>query len=202
MKNFKDLSFKNIAVEYNSNNIFGNKINIRVISEDNDCLAEANCQVESLKDFSSNCFYPELLQKEIDYFFLEVFSDEERIKTKDISLSELVEYINNKYGEDDTSTLNELYKSYININDYLSDNKTSNAVFNSDEYVRINNISSSYENTGAGTLIVDFLKENFKLIFLYGTMEAEGYWLDKVNFKEILNGFMYWSNDKKLNEIL
>ena len=170
---------------------------IKVLDENNDCLAEANCSVGYLKDFTYDYFVPELLQKEVDYFFLEEFNEDDKEKTKNVSLDYFIKYVNSKYEDTDTSTLNELYKSYIDLNNYLPNNKLDNR-----EYVCLNSIQSNYDNTGAGTLIVDYLKENFKLIYLYATMEVEGYFLNKANFKQILNGFMYWTNDKKLNEIL
>lgn len=198
MKNFEKLSFDNVKVDYSFNDIFGTRLNIRVLSDDGECLAEASCKKIQLKDFVSDYFYPELLEKEINCFFLDVFSDKERANTDNISLDDYIKYINNKYSEDETSTLNELYKNYNTLNDYISNNIL-NGYY---DCICINSINSSYENTGAGTLIVDYLKENYGLIFLYATMEAEGYFLDKANFKEILNGYMYWTDNKKLNEIL
>lgn len=198
MKNFEKLSFDNVEVDYSFNDIFGKELNIRVLSNDGECLAEANCKKFELKNFVSDHFYPELLENEINYFFLELLNNNERRETDEMPLDDYIKYINNKYGEDETSTLNELYKTYINLNAYIS-----NSILNGySDCICIKSINSSYENTGAGTLIIDYLKENFELIFLYGTMEVEGYFLDKVNFKEILNGFMYWTENEKLNEIL
>ena len=198
MKNSEKLSFENIRVVESNDALFGERLNISVLDNEYECLAEAKCSVNYLKDFTTNWFYPEILEPEINYFFNEIFTDEERKLTNNMSLDKYVAYVNDKYGEDEASTLNELYKEYINLNKYIS-SKISNQY---NKCIRINVINSNYDNTGAGTLIVDYLKENYELIFLYGTEEAEGYWLDKVNFKEILNGFMYWSNNEKLNEIL
>ena len=198
MKNLEKLSFENIRVVESNDALFGERLNISVLDNEYECLAEAKCSVNYLKDFTTDWFYPEILEPEINYFFNEIFTDEERKLTNNMSLDKYVAYINDKYGEDEASTLNELYKEYVNLNKYIS-SKISNQY---NKCIRINVINSNYDNTGAGTLIVDYLKENYELIFLYGTEEAEGYWLDKVNFKEILNGFMYWSNNEKLNEIL
>ena len=198
MKNSEKLSFENIRVVESNDALFGERLNISVLDNEYECLAEAKCSVNYLKDFTTDWFYPEILEPEINYFFNEIFTDEERKLTNNMSLDKYVAYVNDKYGEDEASTLNELYKEYINLNKYIS-SKISNQY---NKCIRINVINSNYDNTGAGTLIVDYLKENYELIFLYGTEEAEGYWLDKVNFKEILNGFMYWSNNEKLNEIL
>lgn len=198
MKNLEKLSFKNIRVTQNIDPIFGEYIKIMVIDNDCKCLAEAKCNTTLLKDFTSEWFYSEILEPEMNYFFLNVFNDEERNKTDNMSLDKYVAYINDKYGEDEASTLNNLYKTYINLKDYNSKN-----ILNSyNTCVHINSINSNYDNTGAGTLIVDYLKENYDLIFLYGTEEACGYWLNKVNFKEILNGYMYYTNNKELNKIL
>lgn len=198
MKNLEKLSFENIRVTQGADPIFGKYMKIMVIDSNYECLAEAKCSTILLKDFISEWFYSEILESEINYFFLDVFNDEERNKTNSMGLDKYVAYINNKYGEDEASTLNNLYKIYINLKNYNSKN-----IFNSyNTCIRINSIDSNYDNTGAGTLIVDYLKENYELIFLYGIEEAQGYWLNKVNFKEILNGYMYWTNNKELNKIL
>lgn len=198
MENFKELSFDNIEVNYSSSDILGEKLNITVLDNDGDCLAESKCEKISLKEFVSNWFYTELLEPEINYFFLHVFNNKEREKTDKMPLDKYIKYINNKYGEDEASVLNSLYETYISLKNYIS----SNLLLQHYECVIINSINSSYEETGAGTLIIDYLKETYELIFLYSTEEAEGYWLDKAGFKEILNGFMYWTNNEKLNEIL
>ena len=198
MSNFNKLSFDNMKVDHSFSDLFGERLNITVLSDEGECLAEAICKICTVKDFAYDCFYLELLEPEINYFFSDVFGDKERTKTENMPLDEYVKYINVKYGEDEASTLNELYKTYTSLNKYNSDN----LLARNHKCVSIKSINSSYDKTGAGTLIVDYLKENYELIFLYGTMEAEGYWLDKVNFKEILNGFMYWTENEKLNEIL
>lgn len=198
MKNLEKLSFKNIRVVESNDVLFGKRLNISVLDNNYECLAEARCSVTYLKDFAHEWFYSEILEPEVNYFFNEIFSDEERKITDGMSLDKYVTYINDKYGEDEASTLNELYNDYINLNKYTS----SNLLNQYNKCIRINDIISNYDNTGAGTLIVDYLKENYELIFLYGIEEAEGYWLDKVNFKEIINGFMYWTDNEKLNEIL
>lgn len=198
MENLKKLSFDNVKVYYSFSDLFGERLNIEVLSDEGECLSEAVCKILTIKDFAYDVFYLELLEPEINYFFSNVFGDKERTKTENMPLDDYIKYVNAKYGEDEASTLNELYKIYTSLNKYNSDNLLARNY----KCIYINSINSSYDKTGAGTLIVDYLKENYELIFLYGTMETEGYWLDKVNFKEILNGFMYWTDNKKLNEIL
>lgn len=198
MRNLKKLSFDNIRVTEDDNTLFGQRLNISVLDDKCECLAEAKCSVTYLKDFAPEWFYSEILEPEINYFFNEMLNDEERKIADNMSLDKYVNYINDKYGEDEASTLNELYKEHVNLNKYVSNNLLKQY----NKCIRIDFINSNYGNTGAGTLIVDYLKENYELIFLYGIEEAEGYWLDKVNFKEIINGFMYWSKNEKLNKIL
>lgn len=198
MKELEKLSFENIKVVQESNYPLPDSTVIYVLDDNNECLAKADCNITSLNDFVSDWFSSIILKPEINYFFIEIFNDEERKLTDSMNLDEYISYINKTYGEDEASTLNELYNIYLKLEEYISENILNGYT----KCVCINSINSTYDNTGAGTLIVDYLKENYELIFLYGTEEAEGYWLDKVNFKEIINGFMYWTDNEKLNNIL
>ena len=194
MKNYKDLSFENVKVEY----YHDDKFKVYVIGKDGEALAEAKCEKLRMKDFVSDYFYPALLETEINYFFNELFNSEERSLTNNMPLDKYVNYVNDKYGEDEASTLNELYNKYCNLRDYVF----SGLLNQYSECILIDTIEANFEKTGAGTLIVDYLKDNCSFIFLYGTAEAESYWSNKANFKEILNGHMYWSDNEKLNAIL
>lgn len=194
--NLKELSFNNINVEYPLTIQQENNPVIRVYNEDNEVLAKANCKKTTLQNFSANWFYNMLLEPEMNYFFLEVFSEEERELTNNLPLDEYVQYINDNYGYE-SSILNDLYAKYLKVETLLYNNSS----IKSDECIYIEYIES-IKNSGAGTLIVDYLKENCNLIFLYSTDEALDYWTDKVNFKEVSNNYMYWTNNKELNDIL
>lgn len=198
MKKLKELSFENIVVKNTLSDIFGERLEISVLTNENNLLAGAICKEFLLKDFAKDMFYPELLKREINYFYLEVFGDKERIKTENMPLDNFIKYVNVKYGEDEATTLNYLYEMYNNLNNYTSNNilnQNSKCIF-------IHDICSIYEKTGAGTLIVDYLKENYDMIFLYSMYSAQSYWVDKVGFKEISNGFMFWTTNSELNKIL
>lgn len=198
MVNFEKLSFENIEVTSESSGLLGKRVYIKVLNDDGEILAEANCNETDMNDFTTDWFYSEILEPEINDFFFEILNNEERKLADNMDLEKYIAYINDKCGEDETSTLNKLYKTYVNLNKYNS----SDIFKRYAKCVRINSINANYEKTGAGTLIVDYLKEKYELIFLYATSEVDGYFLDKANFKEILNGFMYWSENEKLNEIL
>lgn len=195
MKELEKLSFENIRVSYKD--IIEN-IKITVVDYDNPCLAEADCTVFSLNEFVVDWFYSKVLYPELNYFFLEMLTKEERKITDAMSINEYIKYLNSKFNENDTIIINELYQTYLNLEKYIS----TNILTRHRECILINSIESYHDNTGAGTLIVDYLKDKYELIFLYSIEDAEEYWLDKVNFKEIFNSFMYWTNNKKLNEIL
>lgn len=192
----KELSLNNVKMEYPLTTQQENNPVIRVYNEDNEILAKADCKKATLQNFSANWFYNMLLEPEMNYFFLEVFSEEERELTNNLPLDEYVQYINDNYGYE-SSILNDLYAKYLKVETLLYNNSS----IKSDECIYIEYIES-IKNSGAGTLIVDYLKENCNLIFLYSTDEALDYWIDKVNFKEVSNNYMYWTNNKKLNDIL
>lgn len=198
MKKLKELSFENIVTKNTLSSTFGEGTEISVLAKDNNLLAKATCKEFLLNDFAKNMFYPELLKREINYFYLEVFGDKERIKTENMPLDNFIKYVNVEYGEDEVTTLNYLYEIYNSLNNYTSNN----ALNQNSKCICIYDICSIYEKTGAGTLIVDYLKENYDMIFLYSMCSAQSYWVDKVDFKEILNGFMFWTTNTKLNEIL
>lgn len=195
MKELEKLSFENIRVSYKD--ILEN-IKITVADYDSPCLAEADCTVFRLNEFVLDWFYSKVLYPELNYFFLEMLTKEERKITDSMGINEYIKYLNSKFDEDDTITINELYQTYLNLEKYIS----TNILTRYTECILINSIESYHDNTGAGTLIVDYLKDKYELVFLYSIEDAEEYWLDKVNFKEMFNGFMYWSDNKKLNEIL
>ncbi|MBQ8997118.1 MAG: hypothetical protein IJ086_15295 [Clostridium sp.] len=195
MQNFKNLSFNNIKIEDSS---LGGIVKISVIADTQECLAEARCKILNFKDFAYHCFYKELLNPEIQYVCSEFLSSEQYEYAKALAIENFMEYANENCCEDDISTLNYLYEKYDNLNKYILNNVSLQEA----KCICIDNIESYYEKSYAGTLIVDYLKSNYLLIFIYGTWEAEEYWKKKACFKEILNGFMYYTDNIKLNEIM
>lgn len=190
--NTKELNINNIKVEQtNGINHF-----ITVYDDNNKLLAKANCIKDYLKDFSSNWFYSSLMKAELDFFYCTLFNDYEKELLKDASLDEFIMYINDNH-EDNAKILNNLYNMRKNLEEILYNNLE----FQNKEFIFVDSINA-IDGYGAGTLIVNYLKDNYDLIFLYSLEESEDYWTNKVNFKELFNGYMYWTDNQKLNEIL
>ena len=61
-------------------------------------------------------------------------------------------------------------------------------------------IESSQSGTGLGTALIEQYKQQVDYIVLYSTLEAETYW-EKQGFTEWINGFYFWTDNEKLNEI-
>lgn len=187
----KELNINNIKVEQtNGINHF-----ITVYDDNNKLLAKANCIKDYLKDFSSNWFYSSLMKAELDFFYYTLFNDYEKELLKDASLDEFIMYINDNY--DDAEILNNLYNIRKNLDEILDNNLD----IQNKEFIFVDSINA-IEGYGAGTLIINYLKDNYDLIFLYSLEESEEYWTNKVNFKELFNSYMYWTNHKKLDDIL
>lgn len=202
MKNLEKLSFENVEIEYPLSRYITDDLILKVYSDDGEVLAKAKCKKTYIKDSLANYFYEELLEPEINYLFYYVLNEEERNLTDSMPIDEYVQYINSNFGEDEASTLNELYSTYKDLNKLIREYIRKGLLSQYSECIYINMIDSKYDKTGAGTLIVEYLKDNYDLILLYSTDETQMYWENKVDFKEILNGNMYWSKNEKLNRIL
>ena len=199
MKNLETLSFKDIVREDFQNNLFEGKISFKVVNDSNEVLAEVKGNEISLREFVSNHFYNQILKPELDYVFEDILSSTDKMFVNNMSVNEYVKFINDKYREsgEDLRTLNELFNVYTNLIDYLSKNE------DVDNYCfALNSICANYDGTDAGTLLINHLKEQYNLIYLYSIAEIESFFLDKVSFKEIINGYLYWTNEEKLKEIL
>lgn len=198
MKNLEKLSFENVKIEYPLNRNIVNDLIIKVYDDDGEVLAKAKCEKTPVKNSLINYFYQEILEPEINCLFYDTLNNEERNLTDSMSIDEYIEYMNNNFDKNETELLNELYDKYINLIKLIQNDLS----YQYSDCIYIDTINSKYKNTKAGTLIVEYLKDNCDLILLYSTEEAHDYWKNKVDFKEILNGNMYWSNNEKLNEIL
>lgn len=199
MKNLETLSFKNVVREDFQNNLFEGKISFKVVNDSNEVLAEVKGNEISLREFTTNYFYNQILKPELDYVFEDILSDADKILANNMSVNEYVNFVNDKYREyeRELDTFNELFNVYTNLIDYLSKNK------DIDNYCFVlNSICANYDGTGAGTLLINYLKEHYNLIYLYSIAEIESFFLGKVSFKEIINGYLYWTNEEKLEEIL
>ena len=164
-----------------------NRLIFKCISDEGETLAMAKCRSYNAKEFNKNVFYSFLVENEVNYTFNEILTAEERKLTNDMPLDDYANYVSENYPED-SETLTELCNMYFNLKNFGDKNTFAS-------FVHIDWIEAC-EGHGAGTLIVDALKEK------YSDCEVESYWKDKHNFKEILNGHLYWSDNKELNKIL
>lgn len=192
----KELNFSNVREDYPLTTSQENNPTFKVYDDNNDLLSEANCKRMTIKKFVFNWFYDVILKSEINYCFLEVFDDEDRALTNNLDLEDYVKYMSNNY-EDESIRLEGLYKMYVKLEQLLSEDSS----LIERECIFIDYIYAQ-SGFGAGTLIVDYLKNKYDFIFIYGEEYAESYWEDKVSFKEMFNGYMYWTNHKKLDDIL
>lgn len=192
----KELNFSNVREDYPLTTSQENNPTFKVYDDNNDLLGEADCKRMTIKQFVFNWFYDFMLKPEINYCFSEVCNDEDKALTNNLDLEDYVKFLNNNYGYE-VITLNSLYNCYLKLEELLSEDSS----LQDRECIFIDYIHAQ-EGSGAGTLIVDYLKDKYGFIFLYGEEYAESYWEDKVGFKEIFNGYMYWSDNQKLSDIL
>ena len=198
MKNVT-LSFENVVRKDIPSDLFAGKVHFAVVDDSNEVLAEVKGNEVSLKDLIEDYYFNLILKPELEYVYCDILSKQDKVLVKAMSVNDYVEFVNNKYNidGDELSTFNALYEIYKNLLDYLAKNTDSN-----NYCFALNSICANYDGTGAGTLLINYLKEHYNLIYLYSIMDIEGYFLDKVNFAEIINGHMYWTNEEKLKEIL
>lgn len=202
MNKLKNLSFENITVTKFKDKLFGDKISLKVMNN-SEILSEVIGTEMSLNNFVSSNFYHEIIKPELHYVFDNVLSEEDKrwVDSRDIYLKDYIKFLNNKYNEfeDELETLNNLFKAYDNlINCSLNNNENNN-----DTYCFVlDSIRTKYDGTGAGTLLINYLKENYNLIYLYSIMEIESYFKNKLDFNEIINGFLYWTDKEELKKTL
>lgn len=165
----------------------------KCVNDSGETLAQAKCKSYNAKEFNENVFYSFLVENEVNYTFNEILTAEERKLTNDMPLADYVNYVSENYPED-SDTLTEICNMYFNLKKLGDETAFVN-------FVHIDWIEAC-EGHGAGMLLVNALKEKYSAIFLYSDSEVESYWKEKHNFKEILNGHLYWSDNKELNKIL
>lgn len=208
----KNLSYKNIQVSNENSNLkvvngalpypsIENLFDInwerpvfKYVSEEGEVLATAKCINYNAIEYNKYIFSGKILEDEINYTFTDVLSSEERKITDNMPLNEYIKYIKENYPEE-SETLELLWKQHLKLKDFEKKDLFFNAIY-------IDFIESFKDGYGAGTLIVNALKEKYSAIFLYSGSESEAYWKNKHNFREILNGHMYWSENEELNKIL
>lgn len=166
----------------------------KCLSEEGELLATAKCINYNAIEYNKYIFSGKILEDEINYTFTDVLSSEERKITDNMPLNKYVEYIKENHPEE-SEALEQLWNQSLRLKDFGEKNLLFNAIY-------IDFIESFKDGSGAGTLIVNALKEKYSAIFLYSDSESEGYWKNKHNFREILNGHMYWSENEELNKIL
>jgi hypothetical protein len=191
MQTLKDLSFDNIKKGNHDLTVIGENIKFSVV-ENNEILAEAMCSIMSIKEFANNYYLNFFVKDELNQFKNILNLDKE---LSDDYIKNCIELISLNYCEEETRSLKWLYNNYNTLKDFAKLNPDEKCVY-------IDWIKAHKEGLGAGTLIIDYLKDNFDMIVLYGEIDTEDYWLDIVNFREILNGHMYWSKLDIINEIL
>lgn len=173
-------------------------LEITCVDEKNTALATVKCTKLKLNEFVLDWFYSEILHPELNYFFYELLNKEERLHADSMTLSGYVDYLNNKFKETDTATMNGLYNIYNQLNEYISSN-----IFNREiKCILLNSIDSFEEDNDGLSLILDNLKEDYELITTICNEEIEDFLLEKSNFKELINSNVYWSSNEKLNDIL
>lgn len=202
MNKLKNLSFENISATKFNDELYGERIGLTVV-ENNEILSMVVGKEMSLKDFVSQHFYREILVPELKDTFDDVYNvlsnEDKQLINKNLSVKDFIKFLNDKYEEyaDEFEILNSIFETYENLVNYSSDNHKCNT-----SCFVLDSIETLHDGTGAGTLLINYLKENYDFIYLYSIMDIESYFKDKVDFKEIINGFMYWSNKEKLKEIL
>lgn len=198
MKTLNKLNFNEnlIVMEKKNNDDF--EMVARDRDNSDECSAKVNCRELKLNEFVLDWFYSEILHPELNYFFEELLSDEERLYVDCMGLDSYVSYLNNKFKETDTATMNGLYEVYIKLNEYINSNILNREI----KCVLINTAESYNEDNTGLSLILNKLKEDFELIISYSNDDLEGYWLDIASFKELINYNLFWTSNKKLNEIL
>lgn len=91
--------------------------------------------------------------------------------------------------EYDEGNLKYLYEIKAQVS--LLEDKLSNGIF-------IDCITAKNSGTGAGTFIVNYLKEKYDFIILYSIMDSEDYWA-KQNFKCFYDGYYIFDKNNILD---
>jgi ribonuclease HI len=190
MQTLKNLSFDNIKKGNHDLFIIGKNIKFSVV-QDSEILAEAMCSIMSIEEFANNYYLNFFVKDELNQFKNILNLDEE---LSDNYIENCIKLISLEYCEEEISSLKWLYKNYNALKEFAKLNPDKQCIY-------VDWIKAHKEGLGAGTLIVDYLKDSFDMIVLYGDIDAEAYWLDVVNFREILNGHMYWSKLDIINKI-